>query len=138
METTIFEKIILGKLPCYKVYEDDSVLAFLSKGQKTKGHTLVIPKRHSRNILDIEEFDLVSVTKVVRALSKHIYATLQASGIKIVQNNEAKGGQEVFHTHFHIIPRYIDDTLYTTGEEFLATHEELEKLSREIYLDPIS
>lgn len=132
-EKTIFEKIIAGEIPCYKVYEDDSVLAFLSKSQKTKGHTLVVPKIHSRNILDIKEADLIKVIVVVRKLAQHIYKTLGATGLKIQQNNETHGGQEVFHTHFHIIPRYEGDT-FMTQEETTTTHEGLEKLSQEIYL----
>lgn len=132
-EKTIFEKIINGDVPCYKVYEDDFVLAFLAKAQKTKGHTLVVPKVHSRNILDITEEDFVKVMIVVRKLAQHIYKTLGAIGLKVQQNNEAQGGQEVFHTHFHIIPRYKDDT-FMTQEETSTSHEALEQLSREIYL----
>jgi len=133
-EKTVFEKIIAGDIPCYKVYEDDSVLAFLDKAQKTKGHTLVVPKVHSRNILDIKEDDLVKVILVVRKLAQHIYKTLNATGLTIKQNNETHGGQDVFHTHFHIVPRYEDDT-YLTHEEKSTTHEDLKKLSREIYLN---
>lgn len=133
-EETVFEKIIAGKIPCYKVYEDEYVLAFLSKSQRTKGHTLVIPKVHSRNILDISEADFIKVMVVVRKLAQHIYRVLSATGVKIQQNNEVRGGQEVFHTHFHIIPRYENDT-FTTHEEISMTHEELEKLSREIYFN---
>lgn len=132
-EKTVFEKIIAGEIPCYKVYEDENVLAFLSKSQRTKGHTLVIPKVHSRNILDITENDLLKVMAVVQKLSKHIYKTLGATGLKISQNNEADGGQVVFHTHFHIIPRYKDDT-YESHEEVVMAHEELGELSHEIYL----
>lgn len=132
-EKTVFEKIVDGEIPCHKVYEDEFVLAFLSKSQRTKGHTLVIPKIHSRNILDITEKDLFHVISIVQKLSKHIYSVLKAEGIKIQQNNEEKGGQEIFHTHFHIIPRYKDDTFMTNTENFV-NNEDLEKLSREIYL----
>ncbi|MFZ2152332.1 MAG: HIT family protein [Minisyncoccia bacterium] len=132
-EKTVFEKIIAGEIPSYKVYEDENVLAFLAKSQRTKGHTLVVPKVHSRNILDITENDLLKVMAVVRKLSKHIYKRLDATGLKIRQNNESDGGQEVFHTHFHIIPRYKDDT-FESHEEVVMTHEELVNLSREIYL----
>lgn len=132
-EKTVFEKIIAGEIPCYKVYEDKNVLAFLSKSQQTKGHTLVVPKVHSRNILDIKEADLLKVILVVQKLSKHICNKLEADGLKIQQNNEPVGGQEVFHTHFHIIPHYKDTTSYSTDDTTM-THEELEKLSREMLL----
>ncbi len=135
-EKTVFERIIEGSIPCYKVYEDENVLAFLSKGQQTKGHTLVVPKKHSRNILDIEEVDLLRVIAVVRKLSVHIYKTLGATGLKIQQNNEPRGGQEVFHTHFHIIPRYEDDAIYTTGKNVELSHDELTTLAKKIYLKP--
>lgn len=132
-EKTVFEKIIAGEIPCYKVYEDKDVLAFLSKSQLTKGHTLVVPKVHSRNILDIKEADLLKVILVVQKLSKHICNKLGAEGLKIQQNNEPVGGQEVFHTHFHIIPQYKDSIL-DSSDDTITTHEALEKLSREIFL----
>lgn len=131
-EQTIFEKIITGEIPCHKVYEDDSVLAFLSKGQLSKGHTLVVPKHHSRNILDIDEKDLTILIVAVKKIAKHLFTVLNASGFKIQQNNEPGGGQEVFHTHFHIIPTY-NDSIDT--DNVLLTEEELAKLSREIYLE---
>lgn len=132
-EKTIFEKIIAGQVPCFKVYEDESVLAFLSKGQKTRGHTLVIPKVHSRNILDIKEEDLLKVILVVRKVAQHLYKALNAKGVTIQQNNESRGGQEVFHTHFHIIPRYENDSSIHE-KEVGASDEDLNSLSREIYL----
>lgn len=135
-EKTVFERIIEGSIPCYKVYEDENVLAFLSKGQQTKGHTLVVPKRHSRNILDIEESDLLAVMTVVRKLSVHIYKTLGATGLKIQQNNEERGGQEVFHTHFHIIPLYGDNKIYAPNENIQLSHDELVELAQNIYLEP--
>jgi histidine triad (HIT) family protein len=131
-EETIFEKIINGTIPCYKVYESDSVLAFLALPQKTKGHTLVVPKRHSRNILTIEEKDFLDVMRVTRILSKHIYTKLGATGLQIQQNNEVAGGQEVFHTHFHIIPRYSHENVHELEEPLSLTPEELEHISREI------
>lgn len=132
-EITVFEKIIAGTISCYKVYEDAATIAFLSLEQKTKGHTLVIPKVHSRNMLDISENDLLKTLSVVRKLSQHLYQQLDASGFKIQQNNEVAAGQEVFHTHFHIIPFY-KNVSYENNQNYLLSHDELLNLSREIYL----
>lgn len=132
-EKTIFEKIIEGSIPCYKVYEDSFTLAFLSLEQKTKGHTLVVPKIHSRNILDISENDLLKTMSVVRNISAHLYTILKAAGIRIQQNSEKGAGQEVFHTHFHVIP-YYENVSCENKDRIMLTHEELLVLSGEIYL----
>jgi histidine triad (HIT) family protein len=132
-EKTVFEKIIDGDIPCYKVYEDSSTLAFLSLVQKTKGHTLVIPKMHSRNILDISEDSLLKTMTVVRNFSRHLYKVLHATGVRIQQNNEKGAGQEIFHTHFHIIPYFDNVSCENTGNTVLS-HDQLIVLSREIYL----
>lgn len=131
-DKTIFEKIIAGEIPCYKVYEDSKVLAFLSKGQLSKGHTLVVPKKHSRNIIDIEDADLSTTILATKRIAKHVFIALNASGIKIQQNNEPSGGQEVFHTHFHIIPTYENNS---PDKSNVLTDDELASLAREIYLE---
>ena len=111
MEDCIFCKIIKGELPCYKIYEDEKVLAFLDLHPLSKGHTLVIPKKHTRDIFEIEPEELKSLILVVQKLSKIIMEKLGAQGINILQRNKTGAGQEVSHIHFHIVPRYKDDTV---------------------------
>ncbi len=107
----LFLKIISREIPAHIVYENDTTLAFLALHPNTKGHTLVIPKNYSRNMLDISEYDLLEVMKTVRLLAPQIIKSVGAEGFCIGQNNEAVAGQAVFHTHFHIIPRFKDDGL---------------------------
>jgi histidine triad (HIT) family protein len=101
----IFAKIIRGELPCYKVYEDDKVLAFLDIMPRAPGHTLVLPKAPARNILDIEPDDLAAVALAAQKIAKTAVKVFGADGVTVHQFNEGAGGQVVFHLHLHIIPR---------------------------------
>lgn len=107
----IFCKIINGDIPSKKVYEDKDVLAILDISQATKGHTLVIPKKHYENILDIDSKDYLAVMDKVRELSKKIVTNLGAEGANILNNCNEVAGQSVMHFHVHIIPRYKKDDL---------------------------
>jgi len=101
----IFAKIIRGELPCYKVYEDDKVLAFLDIMPRAPGHTLVLPKAPARNLLDIEPDDLAAVALTAQKIARTAVMVFDADGITVQQFNEPAGGQVVFHLHMHIIPR---------------------------------
>ena len=102
----IFAKILRGEIPCHKVYENDTALAFMDVMPQVDGHTLVIPKSPSRNLLDADPAVLARVIPVVQKLAVAVKAAFTADGIQIIQYNEAAGGQSVFHLHFHIIPRH--------------------------------
>lgn len=103
----IFAQIIRGEAPCYKLYEDDDVLAFLDLFPQSFGHTLVIPKRSAAcNILDVDSEALCQVMRVVQQLTRAIVAELAPDGVQIAQFNGAPAGQTVFHIHMHIVPRY--------------------------------
>jgi histidine triad (HIT) family protein len=101
----IFAKILRGELPCYKVYEDDKVLAFLDIMPRSPGHTLVLPKAPARNILDIGADDLSHVITAAQKVARAAIKAFSADGITIQQFNEGAGGQVVFHLHLHVIPR---------------------------------
>ncbi|KRM62216.1 histidine triad (HIT) protein [Paucilactobacillus vaccinostercus DSM 20634] len=110
MDDCIFCKIIAGEIPSYTVYEDDVVKAFLDISQGTPGHTLVIPKKHVANIF---EYDAELASEVFARIPK-IAKALKASnpaiqGLNILNNNGEVAYQSVFHSHFHLIPRYSDD-----------------------------
>ena len=100
----IFAKILRGELPCIKVYEDELTLAFMDVMPQSDGHTLVIPKNPSVNMLDIAPADAAALIKTVHVLAPAVKQAMQAEGIQIVQLNGPTAGQTVFHTHFHIIP----------------------------------
>src|SRR5438034_8902420 len=91
----IFAKILRGEFPCYKVYEDDHVLAFLDIMPRTPGHTLVIPKAPARNILDISPEDFAHVARAAHKIAVAAMHAFKADGVTVQQFNEAAGGQVV-------------------------------------------
>ena len=115
-EKNIFAKIIRGELPAEKIFENDKVLAFMDIMPRSPGHLLVIPKSSARNILDIDDEKLCEVIKVVKKLAIASKKAMNATGVTIQQFSEADGGQEVFHLHFHIIPRYTGKPMYRPGQ----------------------
>lgn len=135
MSDCLFCKIVAGEIPSSKVYEDDQVLAFLDITQVTKGHTLVIPKAHFRNILDLTDEAAVELFARVPKIARHLQEKLGANGVNLINNNEPAAGQTVFHTHLHLLPRFDDtdelDIRFTTHEpDFVA----LAALSQDLYL----
>lgn len=108
----IFAQIIRADAPCYKLYEDEDVLAFLDVFPQAYGHTLVIPKRAAaRNILEIDADSLSKVMAVVQKLTGVLVAELEPAGVQVAQFNGAPAGQTVFHIHVHIVPRYEGEAL---------------------------
>ena len=101
----IFAKILRGEFPCYKVYENDHVLAFLDIMPRASGHTLVIPKAPARNILDVTPEDYAHVARGAHTIAAAAMKAFNADGITIQQFNEPAGGQVVFHLHMHVMPR---------------------------------
>ena len=102
----IFAKILSGDFPAHKVYEDDVAIAILDIMPQAAGHTLVIPKSASRNLLDADVEALSKLMPVIQKISHAVKSAFAADGIHIQQFNEAAAGQTVFHLHFHIIPRH--------------------------------
>jgi histidine triad (HIT) family protein len=102
----VFAKILRGEFPCYKVYEDEHVLAFLDIMPRAPGHTLVIPKAPARNILDIRIEDYLHVGRATHKIAAAAKKAFNADGLTIQQFNESAGGQVVFHLHVHVMPRH--------------------------------
>ena len=111
MTDCIFCKIISGELPCFKIYEDDYVLAFLDIHPVSRGHTIVIPKSHATNIFDILPNDWMHVCETARILATTLETSLGSDGINLMMNNRQNAGQVVDHPHVHLIPRYKNDGL---------------------------
>ncbi|WP_339459807.1 HIT family protein [Pseudomonas sp. EA_105y_Pfl2_R69] len=108
----IFAQIIRGEAPCYKLYEDEDVLAFLDVFPQSYGHTLVIPKRSAaRNILEVDLDSLAKVMAVVQRLTRVLVDELEPAGVQVAQFNGAPAGQTVFHLHMHIVPRFAGEQL---------------------------
>lgn len=106
MADCIFCKIIAGEIPSSKVYEDDQVVAFLDISQVTPGHTLVVPKQHFRNLLEMDADSASQLFARVPDIARKVMKATGAKGMNILNNNEEIAGQTVFHTHVHLAPRY--------------------------------
>jgi histidine triad (HIT) family protein len=102
----IFAKILRGEIPCEKVYEDETVLAFMDVMPRADGHVLVVSKTSARGLLDISPEALSALILRVQKLARAVKTGMSAEGITLHQFNEAAGGQSVFHIHFHVIPRW--------------------------------
>ena len=102
----IFAKILRGEFPCYKVYENDHVLAFLDIMPRSPGHTLVIPKAPARNILDISAEDFAHVARASHKIAHAAMKAFEADGITVQQFSEPASGQVVYHLHMHVMPRH--------------------------------
>ncbi|WP_417671440.1 HIT family protein [Roseibium sp.] len=128
-DQNVFAKILRGELPSHTVYEDDKTLVIMDIMPRGDGHVLVIPKAPSRNILDIAPADLNAVMTTVQKMAHAVIKAFDADGTTIQQFSEPAGGQVVFHTHVHVIPRFDDVKLRPhTGEmadnDVLAAHAE--------------
>ena len=109
MEKDIFCRIVDGEIPCYKLYEDDDVLAFLDISQVTKGHTLVIPKKHYDNFLTCPKSLMNKVMAVAQRIGQVSIKIFGARGVNILTNCYEAAGQTVKHFHVHVIPRYREE-----------------------------
>ena len=130
MESCLFCKIVNREIPSDFLYEDENVVAFLDIQPNNPGHTLVIPKKHFRNIFDIEENTLQELIVGVKKVAKAVKNGVKADGINIAMNNDPAAGQLVFHAHIHVIPRFRDDgykhwphKLYKEGEASIVTQK---------------
>lgn len=104
----LFCAIAGGTIPSKKVYEDDVAYAFLDIAPLKRGHTLVIPKRHSTDVLE-DDTALAEIAPAIARVGRLLKERLGAQGCNVVANAGAVSGQEVFHTHVHVVPRYADD-----------------------------
>lgn len=107
----VFCEIVDGRRSQEMVYEDDMTVAFLCEPPATWGHVLVVPRRHRSDIWTIGPEEVTSVMRVAQLLSDIARSDLGAVGVNLRQNNGVKAGQDVFHFHMHVVPRYENDTL---------------------------
>ena len=108
-ENCIFCKIAAGEIPSATLYEDDDFRVILDLGPASKGHALILPKNHYRNLYDIDDEVASKAILLAKKMITKLTDVLNCDGYNIVQNNEEAAGQTVFHFHMHIIPRYKDD-----------------------------
>jgi histidine triad (HIT) family protein len=110
----IFCKIIAGEIPSATVYEDEDFKAIMDISPAAKGHMILLPKKHSANLLELDDETAKKALLVTRKLAKALKEELGCDGINLLQNNGEAAGQMVFHFHMHLIPRYHNDQVKTT------------------------
>ena len=108
-DNCIFCKLANGVIPTNSIYEDDNFNVILDMSPATKGHALILPKEHYKNLYEIPEDTAADVMKLAKKMAVEMTEKLNADGFNLVQNNNEVAGQTVFHFHMHLIPRYKDD-----------------------------
>ena len=114
-DENIFAKILRGEMPATRVYEDEHTLAMMDIMPRADGHVLVLPKAASRNILDIDAGEMAAVMATAQRIARAQMQAFNAEGITIQQFSESAGGQVVFHTHVHVLPRHEGVALRPPG-----------------------
>jgi histidine triad (HIT) family protein len=105
----LFCKIIAGEIPSFKVYEDENFVAILDRFPATEGTVLILTKRHAADMYELNEAECAALMPLAKRIAEKIRAEFSPEGLNILQNNGASAGQEIFHYHMHIIPRYKND-----------------------------
>src|SRR5579871_601272 len=128
----IFCRIVAGELPAEIVAQDERTVAFMDINPGTRGHLLVIPRRHARNLYDVPAEDLAAVALAAQQLALRARDRLGADGVNLINSAEPSAWQTVFHFHVHVIPRYADDPLRLPWTPAPADPDELTKVAAEL------
>jgi len=128
----IFCKIVKGEIPSSKLLEDNEFLAFLDIKPINKGHVLIIPKAHCRNLLDFPKSEETNLIEFVKKVAMAVMKATSADGFNLGMNNGEAAGQIVEHAHFHIIPRFKDDKLGSWPHKEYSSKEEAEEMQNKI------
>lgn len=128
----IFCKIANGEIPTDKLYEDDKFVAILDAAPATKGHTLIIPKKHHSDLFDMTPEEAAEAMKLARTVAATLREKLHPDGMNMMQNNGEVAGQTVMHYHLHLIPRYLTDPEHINWKPGPADKERLKEIFEEI------
>ena len=127
-DNCIFCKIANGDVPTNSIYEDDDFRVILDASPATKGHSLIIPKEHYKDMYEIDEKVAAKAMSLAKKLTVHMTDKLGCDGFNILQNNREVAGQTVFHFHMHLIPRYNNDDARMGWKVHDITDEEIAAL----------
>jgi len=128
----LFCKIVAGEIPAERVDEDQHTIAFMDINPWTRGHALVVPRNHSRNLYDIDEPDLHHTMSAAQRLAKLMKQNLGCDGVNLINSAEPAAWQTVFHFHVHVIPRYDDDPLQLPTRPRQAEPDELAEVAGQL------
>jgi histidine triad (HIT) family protein len=131
-EDCIFCKIVAGEMPAEVVQEDEQTLAFMDINPWTRGHALVIPRAHSKNLYEVGDDDLASTMAAAKRLAIRMRERLGCDGVNLLNACEPAGWQTVFHFHVHVIPRFDDDPLQLPTRPQHADQEQLAEVAAEL------
>lgn len=131
-DACIFCKIAAGEIPSKTLYEDEEFRVILDLGPATRGHALILPKNHYRNLFELPEEQAEKVMVLAKKMALKMREKLHSDGFNLVQNNEEVAGQTVFHFHMHLIPRYEGDGQVIGWKPGKPEDAELEEVRREI------
>ncbi len=128
----IFCGIVAGEVPAQKVDEDEHTVAFMDLNPWTRGHALVIPRRHTPNLYEIDDDELHHTVVAARRLARRMRERLRCDGVNVLNAAEPAAWQTVFHFHLHVIPRYHDDPLELPAHPGEASPDELAEVADEL------
>lgn len=128
----LFCRIVAGELRAEKVGEDEHTLAFLDINPWTRGHSLVIPKQHARNVYEISDESLAQTMSAAKRLAERLRDRLSSDGVNLLNSTEPAAWQTVFHFHIHVIPRYEGDPLRLPGQPMEPAEGELAQIAAEL------
>ncbi|WP_029231484.1 HIT family protein [Butyrivibrio sp. VCB2006] len=132
MSDCIFCKIANGEIPSNTIFENDDFRVILDLGPATKGHALVLPKKHYADLFEIPADTLAEASKVAKEVAATMKKKLGCDGLNLVQNNGSAAGQTVMHFHLHIIPRYVNDGQHILWKPTSPSPEELVEIKNTI------
>ena len=132
MEDCVFCKIIDGKIPAAKIYEDSWVVGFLDIMPANKGHCLVVPRKHTSNLIEMNDEDLVATMKAAKKVARALSLSFGNGSFNIVMNNGKEAGQLVNHAHIHLIPRFQKDRLRIKWSHLKYEGEEMKEYAEKI------
>ncbi len=127
-ENCIFCKIANGEIPSSTIYEDMDFRVFLDLNPATRGHALLVPKKHFADLFELEDELAKKAIILAKQVAGRMKEVLGCTGINLVQNNGEAAGQTVFHFHLHLIPRYENDMAGITWNPETVSSEELQEL----------
>ena len=132
MKDCLFCKIIKGEIPNYTVYENEKTLALLDINPNTRGHTLIIPKEHASNIIEMDDLSVDAVFRTVRKVVRGLQSVLDPDGFNLVVNHGEAAGQLIHHFHCHVIPRYVGDAIEFNAKGITLSEEEFKDLAQKV------
>ena len=132
MNDCIFCKIIEGKIPAAKVYEDDKIISFLDIMPANKGHCLIVPKKHTQNLTEMSDEDLSAAIKAAKKVASALSLSFGNGSFNIVMNNGKEAGQVVNHAHIHLIPRFQKDRLRIKWSHLKYEGDEMKEYAEKI------